>query len=125
MYCPLCKAEYREGFNRCSDCKIDLVSTYEEAQAVKVVQLWEGMWLSKFNAIVGVLDDANIPNHIESSGTTPESERGFWSHIARIGLLGRGINPNQNMAWRVFVLESDYIAAKAAVEKTLGSSGAG
>jgi hypothetical protein len=25
MYCPRCKAEYRRGFSRCSDCDIDLV----------------------------------------------------------------------------------------------------
>ncbi|MBN1905921.1 MAG: DUF2007 domain-containing protein [Deltaproteobacteria bacterium] len=25
MFCPKCKAEYREGFLRCTDCDIDLV----------------------------------------------------------------------------------------------------
>lgn len=25
MYCPKCRAEYREGFTRCSDCGLDLV----------------------------------------------------------------------------------------------------
>jgi hypothetical protein len=25
MYCPQCKAEYRQGFARCSDCDVDLV----------------------------------------------------------------------------------------------------
>lgn len=25
MYCPECKAEYRQGFTRCSDCDVDLV----------------------------------------------------------------------------------------------------
>ena len=25
MFCPKCKAEYREGFSRCADCEIDLV----------------------------------------------------------------------------------------------------
>ena len=25
MYCPQCKAEYRQGFTRCADCDIDLV----------------------------------------------------------------------------------------------------
>lgn len=27
MFCPQCKAEYREGFYRCSDCDIDLVDS--------------------------------------------------------------------------------------------------
>ena len=25
MYCPKCKAEYREGFTKCAECQIDLV----------------------------------------------------------------------------------------------------
>jgi len=31
-YCPKCKAEYRDGFNTCSDCNIELVNTipYEQ-----------------------------------------------------------------------------------------------
>lgn len=25
MFCPKCRAEYREGFSRCADCSVDLV----------------------------------------------------------------------------------------------------
>jgi len=25
MYCPVCRAEYREGFFECTDCDVDLV----------------------------------------------------------------------------------------------------
>jgi hypothetical protein len=31
MYCPQCKAEYRQGFTRCSDCDVELVESYVEA----------------------------------------------------------------------------------------------
>jgi len=31
MYCPQCKAEYRQGFTRCSDCDVELVENYLEA----------------------------------------------------------------------------------------------
>ncbi len=27
MFCPECRAEYREGFKVCSDCNVDLVDT--------------------------------------------------------------------------------------------------
>jgi hypothetical protein len=27
MFCPKCRAEYREGFKVCSDCNVDLVDT--------------------------------------------------------------------------------------------------
>lgn len=30
MFCPKCKSEFREGFTRCSKCKIDLVVKIEE-----------------------------------------------------------------------------------------------
>lgn len=29
-WCPKCKAEYREGFTKCSDCKVELVSELDE-----------------------------------------------------------------------------------------------
>jgi hypothetical protein len=29
MYCPKCRAEYREGFLECSDCDVDLVEKLE------------------------------------------------------------------------------------------------
>jgi hypothetical protein len=31
MYCPECKAEYRQGFARCADCEVELVENYVEA----------------------------------------------------------------------------------------------
>jgi hypothetical protein len=120
MFCPLCKAEYREGFERCSDCKINLVSTYEEAQAVKVVQLWEGASVSKLNAIVGFLVDAKIPNLAESSAS-PNRPGPWWSKIgvfAIFGLFVRIGGASQSLTWKVHVLEPDYVAAKAALEKT-------
>jgi uncharacterized protein with PIN domain len=31
VFCPECKAEYRQGFTRCSDCDVQLVKSYVEA----------------------------------------------------------------------------------------------
>jgi hypothetical protein len=33
MFCPKCKAEYREGFDRCADCNIPLVEKLPEKKA--------------------------------------------------------------------------------------------
>lgn len=39
MFCPKCKAEYREGFSRCADCDIDLISELppEKEQTVEYI----------------------------------------------------------------------------------------
>jgi hypothetical protein len=40
MFCPICRAEYREGFTRCADCSVELV--YEPpAAALAVVEAVE------------------------------------------------------------------------------------
>jgi hypothetical protein len=31
MFCPACRAEYRAGFTRCSDCDVDLVQELSES----------------------------------------------------------------------------------------------
>ena len=36
MFCPECRAEYRRGFTRCSDCNIPLVSTLPREDEVMV-----------------------------------------------------------------------------------------
>jgi len=36
MFCPVCKAEYREGFTRCADCDADLVYELPAAAIVPV-----------------------------------------------------------------------------------------
>lgn len=37
MYCPKCKAEYREGFYECADCHVPLVGnlSVEEAEPIR------------------------------------------------------------------------------------------
>ena len=121
MYCPLCKAEYRPGPEQCSDCHIKLVHYRQDAEAVKVVLGWQGN-LARFNAIVGALLDAQIPNHAE--GLNPITTKGlppWWAFLGHIGYLiytFRG-GSHKDKSWRVSVLESDYAAAKAVVDNLL------
>jgi Putative prokaryotic signal transducing protein len=35
MFCPVCKAEYRLGFTRCSDCDVDLVESLAEVTDIE------------------------------------------------------------------------------------------
>jgi hypothetical protein len=110
MYCPLCKAEYRQGFNRCSDCLTELVHTSEEAEAVSVKLLWKGASLSKFDEIVATLRDANIPNHSRSSANSESAPVLFRASVRS------AVELTKQMGWQVFVLETDYSKALATIE---------
>ena len=63
MYCPQCKAEYRQGFTRCADCDMDLVDTlpqeHENAgQANRII--WMGDNQETCVALCVQLKDAGI-----------------------------------------------------------------
>ena len=114
MYCPLCKAEYRAGFDRCSDCLIGLVQTRVQAEAAKVNLLWEGTGQSKFNDIVAALTDANIANQSRSAA---RSESGFGIRFSGIiGMVMGAKRLHDQMSWQIFVFESDYAKARGIVE---------
>jgi hypothetical protein len=124
MYCPLCKAEYRTGTEQCSDCLIKLLQKREEAESVKVAVLWEGN-LSRLNAISGVLLDAQIPNHI--TGLNPLGIKQLhkalppWWAFTGIGSMIYTFRRERKKSesWRISVLESDYPAAKTALDNLL------
>lgn len=116
-YCPLCKTEYRPGFDRCSDCLIKLCSR-EEADATKVSLLWEGASISKFNEVVAALQAAKIPSHSRSGAKAERvaslaspfdfAFRSFWSR----GWWTRMRELKEQMSWLVYVLEADYERAQ-------------
>ena len=66
MICPSCGAEYREGFTRCHDCDVPLVSSLEEAEAGEAVFTGE---------------DALVPFHVtrhpELFGRVTRNRRGM------------------------------------------------
>src|SRR6266571_4133740 len=78
MFCPQCKAEYRQGFTRCADCDVDLVYTLpatesafaETSQAASLVEsdedpfcsFWKGDDPRIHAELCSVLDDAGIPH---------------------------------------------------------------
>jgi hypothetical protein len=115
VYCPLCKAEYRAGFDRCSDCLGGLVATREQADSANVVLLWQGISQSKFNDIVATLRDANVPN-LARSGARAEKSRPIWTYLPIVSHLMRVKEMHEQMSWQVFVLQSDSDKARGAVE---------
>lgn len=64
MFCPICKAEYREGFTRCNDCDVGLVSSLEPPDIAIIsrpVLAWRGDDPVLFSRVVAVLKEAEIP----------------------------------------------------------------
>ena len=47
MFCPECKAEYRDGFTRCSDCDVDLVAGLPEAPPEPQFESFKSVWTGK------------------------------------------------------------------------------
>lgn len=79
MFCPLCKAEYRDGFTHCSDCRIPLMPAKQEADAARVVRVWKGGDKYEFDLILDALHDAEIPLHFrEHVNVGPAIRAGFW-----------------------------------------------
>jgi|ERR1035438_5126312 hypothetical protein len=83
MFCPHCKAEYREGFTCCADCEVELVASLNESAAGPSDQdraeadaargvgaddpyciFWQGEDARISAEICGVLDNAEIPYRV-------------------------------------------------------------
>jgi hypothetical protein len=65
MFCPECKAEYRDGFTRCADCDIDLVEQLPEPAATvseaAVQEVWAGEDQGQCVAVCMQLKAADVP----------------------------------------------------------------
>ena len=64
MYCPQCEAEYREGYDRCADCDVDLVHTLppgEDHEAEEHVKVFESSESDLIPVIKSLLEGAEIP----------------------------------------------------------------
>ena len=74
MFCPQCKAEYRQGFTRCSDCDVELVYALPQDSEQQVAAregiaydgrdhqlIWKGNDESECVALCRILMKADIP----------------------------------------------------------------
>jgi len=60
MFCPICKAEYREGITHCPDCDVDLVEKIPAENMEDFVKVFESPDASLTVIIKSILDDAGI-----------------------------------------------------------------
>lgn len=70
MFCPECRAEYREGFTECSDCGVALVATlgpaghHEMAEGLTAVM--QTIDSEELATVVDHLEKAEVPYVIEA-----------------------------------------------------------
>ena len=79
MFCPECRAEYRAGFSRCSDCDVDLVQELSESDTR--VRKAKREWTTTPSTIKSMYRDGRKTVHWwalykRQTGTWP------WSSIA-------------------------------------------
>jgi hypothetical protein len=114
MFCPLCKAEYRQGFTACSDCHIALVATEQEAFNTKVEQLWAGDDAKVSDALLNSLTDAEIPyrsREVLRSNVWPWISILFW----------RFAKPKPVSEYRIDIFEKDADRARSILQKVTAS----
>jgi hypothetical protein len=82
MFCPECKAEYRFGFTRCSDCDVDLVEQLpeidrgsgDELTDATMKEVWSGHTQGACVSLCLELRDAEIPYKVIQPSRQSSSE---------------------------------------------------
>src|SRR6266436_3964349 len=116
MFCPVCKAEYRQGFARCADCEVELVESPRHASRVETpppdkygALLWQGEdphfclalvgWLGREVACYG--KPVRPPRGTSDTDFGDESEpEGFQVWVAEADLA--------RAKWRLETISTDY-----------------
>ena len=115
MFCPVCKAEYREGFYRCSDCDVPLVSSLPQAplavassEEEELVLLWQGGDPVVYTTLVSALREAQIPFHDQ-----PVRDYEAYLSSLPVGLYGGG-------GFAIRVMRSNLQSAQQVLADVLG-----
>ncbi len=108
MFCPLCTAEFRDGFTECSDCHVPLVARLDDS-STRRVRLWKGDRQAKLDRILSALDEAGIPCHFEE----------IVNAITRVRVFGIPIGPQRStFEYEVWIFGHDLEKARLAREPT-------
>lgn len=105
MFCPVCHAEYREGFTRCADCDVALVVELrpeETPSSEEPILLWNGDDPVEYGVIATALQQAGIDFH----------ERFSWFHY---------VEQFRQQRFVILVNARDAEAARQALASTLPS----
>lgn len=106
MYCPICKSEYREGFEFCSTCNCSLVEELHVEQVKELISKHMVFLINVRDACeADMLESLMNSNNIEV--TRKYREAGSYLNVY-MGNTVLGVD--------IYVLENDYEAAKELLE---------
>ncbi len=117
MFCPSCKAEYRQGITLCADCNVALLplspsasdSGEQDMPVGSLISVWAGEDLALHDKLLEELDAAGIRFFDRPLGGNPSAPRTDLLLLERIPRFG----------FEVFVLSSQSASAKKILEKLL------
>ncbi len=117
MFCPQCKAEYRQGFTRCADCNVELVENLSNTDdgvsnatlGGTLEPLWEGEDLALHSTLLEELELAGIRYFDEAMSVYPGARRGDYFPI----------QPMTRFGYQVAVLSSDLAPANRILVRLL------
>ena len=105
MFCPLCQAEYRDGFIECSDCHLHLVPSREQAASL-AVRLWKGDRRHTLSQVISAMNQQGICYHLNE----------FANVGPRLTILGIPVTPRKStFEYEVWVLRSDFGRAQEVI----------
>ena len=112
MFCPICRAQYRPGFTRCSDCDVALVPSVpqpEDMPSGRLEPLWEGDELAVHASLLEELDKSGIRYFDRALSNYPGVRRADYFPI----------QPMARFGYQVSVLSSDLKTAREILQKLL------
>jgi hypothetical protein len=86
MFCPKCKAEYREGFFKCADCGIDLIPELtqeqeEELLPINFVEVYSTYKQSEIAFVKSILDGEGITYYFQGDSAILISYAGAYARL--------------------------------------------
>ena len=121
MFCPLCQAEYREGFAQCSDCHIDLTNSFQDAQNAAAL-LWRGKKQGMLDKVLAVLDNVDVRSHFKEISEPVRENENTWGVQRLLPLYVRLLlraSREFRLHYEVWVLKEDLEKARSAIAELL------
>jgi hypothetical protein len=106
MHCPLCKTQYRPGYDLCRDCDADLVSN-QEGESESVVLFWQSVNAGHIAQLADALKKANVPNYWRFGAG---AKRPLWADSPVAHLFAKEKTGSEQ--GQIFVLASDLYKAR-------------